>query len=135
MGAAAIDVTVRDPLKESGPVKADEIAKWHHAQELEKCGKYVIHTNRAKWQFKPFVCDVWGGLGEEAYNVTAHLVKAIVSQKEAWQRREAEGLVWQTLSFAPRREIGKQLAMEPTERLEPGKVSGKRPRPLPHHCP
>ena len=51
----AIDVTVRDPLKSSKPVKHDGVEAWHAEQELSKCAKYVTHTNRAKWQFKAFV--------------------------------------------------------------------------------
>jgi len=93
---------------------------WHHTQELEKCDKYVVHTNRAKWQFKPFVMDVWGGMGEEARLLVGNVIRGMVSQRDAWQRREVEHSVWQTLSFALMREIGKQLVVDVPGRAVPG---------------
>ena len=59
-------------------------------------------------------------MGEDATEVVNHLIKGIVSQRETWQRREAESLVWQTITFALMREVGKQLAAEQTFRVQPG---------------
>ena len=97
-GPLAVDVTVKDPLKNSGPARPEDMGSWYDKEEQKKCAKYVIHTNRAKWQFKPFVMDVWGGMGQDAQSVVAHLLKGILCQREAWQRRQAEHLVWQTCS-------------------------------------
>ena len=57
----------------------------------------------------PFVMDVYGGCGDEALRLVALLVKGTVGQFEAWQRREQEATLWQTLSFALAREVSKQL--------------------------
>ena len=76
-----------------------------------------------------------GWVGGGAYKVVAHLIRGVVSQEQAFRRRDAEGVVWQTLSFSLMREIGRQLAMDAPNRVEPGVVGTKRPRPLPHHHP
>ena len=128
-GPLAMDITVRDLLRSSQPVRVISMPDWHHAQELEKCAKYVVHTNRAKWQFKPFVLDVWGGMGEDAQSVVNHLIKGMVSQRDAWQRREVESTVWQTLTFTLMREIGKQLAMEMPGKVQPGAKRARLAQP------
>ena len=108
-GPGAIDVTVRDPLAPSHPLRPEAILSWHQSQEKEKRVKYDAACRRRGWQFIPFVVDVYGGFGDEAMRLVSLLVKSTVGQFEGWQRREQEATVWQSLSFALAREVSKQL--------------------------
>ena len=110
-GPAAVDVTVRDPRAPSHPLQsADGVGKWRQKQEEEKENLYAPACRRLGWTFVPFVVDVWGGLGEKAKAFMGALLKAILGQREGWQRRHMEASVWQELSVALARELGRQLA-------------------------
>ena len=83
--------------------------QWHSKQESQKMGKYDQACRRRGWDFVPFVMDVWGGFGDEAYKLMGTLNKAYLGQFEGWQRREREAAVWQSLSLSLARELGRQL--------------------------
>ena len=108
-GPGAVDVTIRDPLAPSHPATKDNVKTWHYTQEQDKHRKYAPMCNRLGWHLVPFVLDVYGGLGEDARSMVGTLLKSLLGQKEGWQRREAEATVWQQITFAAMREVGKQL--------------------------
>ena len=108
-GPAAVDVTIRDPLAPSHPCPKAKFEDWHHEQELQKCRKYVVACRNKGWSFKPFVMDVYGGMGEEARALAKTIIESLVGQKEGWQRRGLEASVWQDISFGLMKEVSKQL--------------------------
>jgi hypothetical protein len=108
-GPAAVDVTIRDPLAMSHPCPREKIEDWHDEQELDKCRKYGTVCHRKGWKFVPFVMDVWGGLGREALALVQTFIKALVGQKEGWQRRRLEATVWQELSITLAKSVARQL--------------------------
>jgi hypothetical protein len=108
-GPGAVDVTVRDPLATSHPCAWEAVEDWHARQEDQKNRKYVVTCHRLGWSFVPFVVDTFGGMGKEACDLVQNLLKGVLGQKEGWQRRGEEALVWQTLSMSLAREIARQL--------------------------
>ena len=110
-GPAAVDLTVRDPLAPSHPVRqVSGLEPWRLRQEEGKGRKYLAQCQRWHWQFVPFVMDVFGGFGGQARRVVSHLVTCTLGELEAWKRREMEASIWQELSLALAREVGRQLA-------------------------
>ena len=123
-GPAAVDATVRDPRIPSQPLQqAEAVPKWRERQEADKVSRHGNACKRLGWTFVPFVVDVWGGLGEKAKAFMGVLVKAIVGQREGWQRRQVEASVWQDLSMALARELGRQLAWHVHAREGPTEVA------------
>jgi len=108
-GPGAIDVTVRDPLAPSHPCTAGSIGCWHEAQESQKLTKYHATCARLGWTLRPFVLDVFGGFGPDARALMGTLLKGLLGQHEAWQRRAVEASAWQRITFALMAEVGKQL--------------------------
>ena len=91
-------------------IDRDGVAMWRERQEAEKVTRYASACRRLGWTFVPFVVDVWGGMGEKARAFMGILLKAILGQREGWQRRSMEASVWQDLSVALARELGRQLS-------------------------
>jgi len=86
------------------------VVTWHSRQEQEKNEKYVVRCHRRGWTFVPFVIDVFGGYGQEALDLVGTLLKGALGQREGWLRRGLEAEIWQGLSMALVRELGRQLA-------------------------
>ena len=106
-GPGAVDVTVRNPMVGGIPL---DLTEWHERQEDEKCRKYSAACRRRGWEFVPFVMDVYGGSGPAARTVMSKIVELGKGQVESWAQRTREATVWQTLTLALMREVGRQLA-------------------------
>ena len=109
-GPAAIDVTVRDTLRNSSPLRnATGLQDWQIRQEADKEAKYGASTQRKGWTFIPLVLDCYGGVGPQGRTLLNTLTRAVVTQHDAWQRRTQEEHVWQGLSITLARELARQL--------------------------
>ena len=108
-GPAAIDITIRDPIAPSRGTSPITIDGWHQRQERTKIDKYALPCKRLGWKFIPFVMDVFGGFAEQSAAVMNTFIKAQAGQVEGWQRRAQEASIWQQISLALMKEIGKQL--------------------------
>ena len=108
---AAVDVTIRDPLLPSGPLSgAAAFPAWQEKLEHNKVLKYTRQCTTLGWDFIPFLCDVYGGLGKCAHHFIARLAKVQFDNASHQDRRLAEASVWQQLSFSIMKEVGRQLS-------------------------
>ena len=106
-----MDVTIRDPLLPPGPLGA--AAAYPGLQrrlEQAKVTKYTRQCASLGWEFIPFLCDVFGNLGPEAHQFMARLAKVKHDNAPHQDRCTAKATVWQQLSFATMKEIGRQLS-------------------------
>jgi hypothetical protein len=84
--------------------------RWHERQEKEKVTKYKDVCSRLGWSFVPLILDCFGGIGDEGRIFLGTCIRAILGQKEPWERRSCEAECWQGLSIVLAREVGRQLS-------------------------
>ena len=110
-GPLFIDITCRNPCNLSSPVPdPDALPQWLREQEEDKNRKYVLKCRLlAGASFLPFVLTPWGGLAPQAKTLMFKLVRSATSTSTGWVRLEKATAIWQKLSFAIAKEVGRQL--------------------------
>jgi hypothetical protein len=135
-GPAAVDITVRDTLAPSRPVRtAADVGSWFQSQEADKRRKYDGQCRRLGWTLVPFVMDCYGAMGDEARGLVGTALRLLLGQKEPWARRQAEASTWQGLSITLAKEVGRQLRVAAYAVAPADDDPGRGGRPLERGAP